>query len=91
MDKFIEKLKAYSIPKKITLFVAIWTLLIFPLTNIAAPTIAIGPLILYLIFFPLGYVLFDKNTKNEQKVGWLLLVFFFSWLAFAFYLIKKKD
>jgi len=89
MKNIIEKFKSYSLPKKITIIVLVSPIILGTTGFDIVSTIF--PLILYIFLFPLGYVLFDKNLKNEQKVGWLLLVFFFSWLAFAFYLIKKKD
>jgi hypothetical protein len=48
-------------------------------------------LIISIPLFPIYFVIRDKRLEKERKIGWLLLVFFFSWLAFAFYLIKKKD
>jgi uncharacterized membrane protein YhaH (DUF805 family) len=44
-----------------------------------------------ILFVPFIYILRDKRLEKEQKVGWLILVFLFSWLAFPFYLIKNKD
>ena len=102
MKTITEKLKNYSFPKKITLVFIVWiifgviagtleSLFNFSLIGFLPPVILTGPLLIYLIFFPVGYVWFDKNQKNEQKLGWTILVLFFSWLAFAFYLINKKD
>ncbi len=40
--------------------------------------------------YPIFYVVTDKRIDREKKVGWLILTLFFSWIAFAFYLIKNK-
>ena len=48
-------------------------------------------LIISIPLFPIYFVIRDKRLEKERKIGWLLLVFFFNWIAFAFYLIKKKD
>jgi uncharacterized membrane protein len=48
-------------------------------------------LIISIPLFPIYFIIRDKRLEKERKIGWLVLVFFFNWLAFAFYLIKKKD
>ena len=40
--------------------------------------------------YPIFYVVTDKRLDREKKVGWLILTLLFSWIAFAFYLIKNK-
>ena len=40
--------------------------------------------------YPIFYVVTDKRIDRETKVGWLILTLFFSWITFAFYLIKNK-
>jgi len=47
----------------------------------------------FLSFFlyPFYFVIRDKRIDREKKVGWIIFIFFFNWIAFAFYLIKKKD
>ncbi len=40
--------------------------------------------------YPIFYVVTDKRIDRERKVGWLILTLFFSWIAFAFFLIKNK-
>ncbi|MDA7547710.1 PLDc N-terminal domain-containing protein [Acidimicrobiia bacterium] len=44
-----------------------------------------------LVFYPFVYIIRDNRLQKEQKVGWLIVVFFFSWLGLAVYLIKNKD
>tara|TARA_B100000242_G_C42588450_1_gene278379 strand:+ start:61 stop:363 length:303 start_codon:yes stop_codon:yes gene_type:complete len=48
-------------------------------------------LIMFIILFPFFYILSDKRIASEKKVGWFLLTLLFSWIAFAFYLIKNKE
>jgi len=48
--------------------------------------------LLFLIFYviPILFVILDKNTSGREKIGWLILVLVFSFLALPFYLIKTK-
>jgi hypothetical protein len=48
-------------------------------------------LIMFIILFPFFYILSDKRIASEKKIGWFLLTLLFSWIAFAFYLIKNKE
>ena len=43
------------------------------------------------ILFPLIYIIRDSRLQTNQKIGWAILVFIFSYLGLAFYLIKIKD
>lgn len=46
--------------------------------------------LMFIGIFPFYYILTDKRIVSEKKVGWFILVLLFSWIAFAFYLIKNK-
>jgi hypothetical protein len=48
-------------------------------------------LVLSFFFFPLFYIIKDTRISKERKIGWIILILLFNWVAFAFYLIKKKD
>tara|TARA_B100000401_G_C52313762_1_gene488553 strand:- start:183 stop:485 length:303 start_codon:yes stop_codon:yes gene_type:complete len=48
-------------------------------------------LAMFIFLFPFFYILTDKRLASEKKIGWFLLTLLFSWIAFAFYLIKNKD
>ncbi len=47
-------------------------------------------LIFLILFSPFLFVLIDKNTSGREKIGWAIIVFFLSFLALPFYLIKTK-
>ena len=54
-------------------------------------SLIIAFLIFGLVLYPFIYIIRDKRLKKEQKVGWLIIVFLFSWLGLAVYLVKNKD
>ena len=47
--------------------------------------------LIFIYIFPLIYLLNDSTLSKENKSGWLILTIFFSWISFAFYLIKKNN
>ena len=47
--------------------------------------------LIFIYIFPLIYLLNDSTLNKENKSGWLILTIFFSWISFAFYLIKKNN
>ena len=47
--------------------------------------------ILFLIVgLPIIYIIRDKRITREQKVGWVIIIFFTSWIGLAIYLVKNK-
>ena len=58
-----------------------------------ADLIALLPLLIILfpiVGLPIIYIIRDKRITREQKVGWVIIIFFTSWIGLAIYLVKNK-
>ena len=50
----------------------------------------VGMFLPLLILLPVLLTAFSSKASGSEKVGWVILVFFTSWLGFAAFLIVKS-
>ncbi len=92
MNNFLEKFKNLGKNQQYFLSIFLITFVVSLFTGISNFFFNLT-YFFFLSFFlyPFYFVIRDKRIDREKKVGWIIFIFFFNWIAFAFYLIKKKD